>query len=58
MLTISKQRRGYKVDNDSLRELGFEDERRDDEVYHFLLPVKEMVAVTRKELKTLVPDVQ
>ena len=56
VLTISKQRRGYKVDNDSLRELGFGDKRRDDEVYHFLLPVKEMAAVTRKELKSLVPE--
>ena len=56
VLTISKQRRGYKVDNDSLRELGAGDERQDDEVYHFLIPVKEMVAVTRKELKTLVPE--
>ena len=56
VLTISKQRRGYKVDNDSLRELGFADERQDDEVYHFLLPVKEMAAVTRKELKALVPE--
>ncbi len=56
VLTISKQRRGYKVDTDSLRELGFGDERADDEVYHFLLPVKEMAAVTRKELKALVPE--
>ena len=56
VLTISKQRRGYKVDNDSLRELGFGDKRQDDEVYHFLLPVKEMAAVTRKELKSLVPE--
>ena len=56
VLTISKQRRGYKVDNDSLRELGFGDKRKDDEIYHFLLPVKEMAAVTRKELKTLVPE--
>ena len=56
VLTISKQRRGYKVDNDSLRELGFGDKRKDDEVYHFLLPVKEMAAVTRKELKSLVPE--
>ena len=56
VLTISKQRRGYKVDADSLRELGFGDKRAEDEVYHFLLPVKEMVAVTRKELKALVPD--
>ena len=56
VLTISKQRRGYKVDNDSLRELGFGDERQDDEVYHFLLPVKEMATVTRKELKALVPE--
>ena len=56
VLTISKQRRGHKVDADSLRELGFGDERADDEVYHFLLPVKEMVAVTRKELKALVPE--
>ncbi|MYC62669.1 MAG: hypothetical protein F4X16_07510 [Caldilineaceae bacterium SB0661_bin_34] len=56
VLTISKQRRGYKVDNDSLRELGFGDKRKDDEIYHFLLPVKEMTAVTRKELKALVPE--
>ena len=56
VLTISKQRRGYKVDADSLRELGFGDKRAEDEVYHFLLPVKEMVAVTRKELKALVPE--
>ena len=56
VLTISKQRRGYKVDNDSLRELGFGDKRRDNEIYHFLLPVKEMAAVTRKELKALVPE--
>ena len=56
VLTISKQRRGYKVASDSLRELGFGDERQDDEVYHFLIPVKEMVAVTRKELKALVPE--
>ena len=56
VLTINKQRRGYKVDNDSLRELGFGDKRQDDEVYHFLLPVKEMAAVTRKELKSLVPE--
>ncbi len=56
VLTLSKQKRGYKVDNDSLRELGFGDKRQDDEVYHFLLPVKEMAAVTRKELKTLVPE--
>ena len=58
VLTISKQKRGYKVDNDSLRELGFGDERQDDEVYHFLLPVKEMAAVTRKELKALVPEAE
>ena len=56
VLTISKQRRGYKVDNDSLRELEFGDKRAEDEVYHFLLPVKEMAAVTRKELKALVPE--
>ena len=56
VLTISKQRRGYMVDSDSLRELVFGDQRADDEVYHFLLPVKEMAAVTRKELKTLVPE--
>lgn len=56
VLTISKQRRGYKVDNDSLRELGFGDKRKGDEIYHFLLPVKEMAAVTRKELKALVPE--
>ena len=58
VLTVSKQRRGagYKVDSDSLRELGFGDKRQDDEIYHFLLPVKEMAAVTRKELKALVPE--
>lgn len=56
VLTLSKQKRGYKVDNDSLRELGFGDERAEDEVYHFLLPVKEMAAVTRKELKSLAPE--
>ena len=56
VLTISKQRRGYMVDSDSLRELGFGDARAEDEVYHFLLPVKEMTAVTRKELKALVPE--
>ena len=56
VLTISKQRRGYKIDNDSLRELGFGDEREEDEIYHFLLPVKEMAVVTRKELKALVPE--
>lgn len=56
VLTISKQRRGYMVDSDSLRELEFGDKRTDDEIYHFLLPVKEMAAVTRKELKALVPE--
>ena len=56
VLTISKQRRGYKVDSDSLRELGFGNKRADDEIYHFLLPVKEMATVTRKELKALVPE--
>jgi len=56
VLTISKQKRGYKVDNDSLRELGFGEKRSNDEIYHFLLPVKEMAAVTRKELKALVPE--
>lgn len=56
VLTINKQRRGYKVDNDSLRELGFGDKREDNEVYHFLIPVKEMAVVTRKELKSLVPE--
>ena len=55
VLTISKQKRGYKVDSDSLRELGFGDKRADDEIYHFLFPVKEMATVTRKELKALVP---
>ncbi|MDE0670361.1 MAG: hypothetical protein OXH72_01265 [Caldilineaceae bacterium] len=56
VLAVSKQKSGYKVDNDSLRELGVEDQRAEDEVYHFLLPVKEMATVTRKELKALVPE--
>ncbi len=56
VLTIRKVRRGYKVDADSLRELEFGDKRTDEEIYYFLLPVKEMTEVTRQELKALTPE--
>ena len=56
VLTLTKQRRGYRADPNNVRELRFDEPRAENEIYHFLLPVKEMVAITRRELKPLVPD--
>ena len=49
--------RAYGLNENSLRSLEFKEARGEGEVYHFLVPLGEMVEVQHKDLKTLAPEI-
>jgi len=55
VVTFKKEKKGYQVQAGNLRRLGFDEQRQAHEIFHFLVPVREMAELKVKEIKTLVP---